>query len=312
MQLIRNLTLISCAVLIAACSKSSSGGGAGVLNLHVTDDPFQYDMVQSATLSVDKISIFTSSGSDDQGDDQGENGDDDSNGPNGSGNGHDGGSGGPIVIYEGAPIVLDLFHLRDGITQLLNQSTLPAGSYRQMRLRITDAALVLVNGNSYSVADGTIHLSSECTSGFKVFIDPPLTIVRGGTANVLLDFDLTQTFRPVPPNDPLQADFFLLHPVIHASNLGHTGGITGSVTQSDGMGGQTPVEGATVYVLPPGQTDTTLAVATRGTSATGTYTVLGIAPGPYDVLAQKAALSGLAAGVTIVVGQVSTVDIQIH
>ena len=187
MQLIRHLAFLCLATFLAACSggSSSGSGGTGTISLKVTDAPFEYDIVQSASVSVDKITIFHDSNSE----------------------------AGPIVLYEGAPILMDLFHL---------------------------------------------------------------------------------------------------HPVIHVTNLGHVGGLTGTVTQDDGQGGLLPVASATVYVLPPGQTDTTQAVATTGTSATGTYTVIGIQPGPYDVMAVKAALGGTVAGVTVVSGEVATVDVTIH
>src|SRR5689334_5716535 len=245
MQLIRTLAVACCALFFCACSGGSSSSN-GVLDLRVTDVPFAYDIVQSATISVDKITIFPSGQAGEDDDDGNADDDDDRNG-NQNSNSHDDGDsgddsehehgGGPIVLYEGAPIVIDIFQLRDGLTQQLNQSALPAGTYHQLRLRLTDATLVLTNGNSYSVDAGTIHLSSECTSGFKVFFDPPLEIVRGRQSDVLLDFDLTQTFHAVPADDALNADFYILHPVIHATNLGHTGGITGHVTQDDGAGG---------------------------------------------------------------------------
>src|SRR6185295_17848319 len=97
-------------------------------------------------------------------------------------------------------------------------------------------------------------------------------IVDGETTRVLLDVDLTHTFHPIPANDPLNATRYSLHPVIHVTNLGSAGGTV-------------PVENATVYVLPPGQTDPAESVAATPTNAQGEYTVLAIAPGTYDVKA---------------------------
>src|SRR5689334_2703826 len=234
-----SLSLLASTLLLGACSGGAagmgSGAGNGTLSLNVTDAPFAFDIVQSATISVDKITIFVDADSD----------------------------AGPHVLYEGAPILMDLFALHDGLTQNIDQSTLPAGSYRQLRLRVAHAELTLTNGNHYTTDDDTIHLTSQDTSGFKVFIDPPVVIESGQTTSTLLDFDLTQTFHPIPANDALTATRYQLHPVIHVSNLGQAGGITGTVTESDGQGGLVPVEAATIYVLPPGQTDTTLAVATK-------------------------------------------------
>jgi hypothetical protein len=287
-----SLLLAGCALLFSACSGGGSGAaggggagsGSGILDLNVTDAPFEYDIVVEANISVDKITIFQEAE----------------------------GDSGPIVLYEGAPILLDLFNLRDGLSQDLDQSTLPAGLYRQLRLRVTHAELTLTNGNHYTTDDDTIRLTSQGTSGFKVFVDPPIDIQSGETSNVLLDFDLTHTFKPVPGNDALTANFYHLHPVIHVANLGHTGGVHGTVSQDDGAGGLVPAAQATVYVLPPGVTDLSLAVATTGTSSTGTYTVLAIAPGTYDVYAVKGDLSALAAGITIVSGEVVQVDLTLN
>ncbi len=283
LSLAASLFLAASTFFLGACSGGGSHAGNGILRLQVTDAAFEYDIVQSASISVDRITIFADADSD----------------------------SGPIVLYEGTPILMDLFHLRDGVTQNVDPSTLPVGSYRQLRLRVTDAELTLTNGNHYTTDDNSIHLTSQGTSGFKVFIDPPIVIEGGQTTSALLDFDLTHTFHPIPANDALTANHYQLHPVIHVTNLGQVGGIAGTITQGDGQGGLLPVEGATVYVLPPGQTDTTLAVATTGTGASGTYTVLALQPGPYDVLAVKGALSARANGITVVSGEVAQVDLTL-
>src|SRR5206468_12017577 len=111
-------------------------------------------------------------------------------------------------------------------------------------------------------------------------------------ARVLLDFDRTQTFHPVPADDPLNATRYTLHPVIHVTNLGPAGGLQGTVTQDDGSGGTIPVEAATVYVLPPGETDPSLSIASTGTDAQGAYAFLALPPGTYDVRSVHGDLGG--------------------
>ena len=247
----------------------------------MTDDAFVYDIVQEATISVDRITV--AHGADDE--------------------------SGFITIFEGAPMEIDVLHLRDGVTVDLANASLPAGDYGQIRLHVTDARLVLTNGRVYTTADDTIHLTSQDTSGFKVFIVPPVVITEGETTPVLLDIDLTQTFLPIPANDPLNATSYNLHPVIHVANLGETGGIEGTVSRDDGTGGTTPVANATVYVFPPGLTDPAQSVAATATNATGAYSVLGVQPGTYDVHALEGVNSATVAGVTVTVGAVTTVDV---
>ena len=289
---IHSILLSAGAVLLGACSgggggTGSGGGGGGggsgsaSLSLHATDTPFVHDMVQEATISVDRITILHQADSD----------------------------GDPVVLYEGAPIDMVLTNLRDGVSQFLGEHELAAGTYRQLRLRVAHASLTLVNGNVYSTDDNTIHLSSQGTSGFKVFLDPPLVLTEGTTAGLMLDFDLPKTFHPIPSNDPLNANRFNLHPVIHAANLALTGGIEGTVTQDDGQGGFTPVADATVYVLPPGATDPAESVASSPTGADGHYTIVGLEAGTYDVLAVKGDLQASVTGVNVVAGPATVVDL---
>jgi hypothetical protein len=263
-------------------SGGGSGGSTGMLSLEATDAPFVFDIVSQATISVDKITIYPTDG-----------------------------DGGAIVLYEGAPVELDLLALRNGVTRALVTHELPRGEYRQLRLRVTSARLVLTNGNVYTSEDGTIHFSSQDTSGFKVFVDPPIAVTSDHEARSLLDFDMTQTFHPIPANDPLAAHRYDLHPVIHVSNLGATGGIQGHVLQDDGSGGTTPVASATVYVLPPGDTNPDDAVATTGSDDQGAYAFLGIDPGTYDLLAVHGTDQGSVPGVVVTVAHVTPADIRI-
>jgi len=280
------LTLALSPFLLAACSSgngdSGSGGGTGTISLSVTDVPFAYDVIDEATITVDRITVAPGANA----------------------------TSGFTTLYEGAPITMDLFSLRDGVTMDLVDSPLPAGDYRQFRLHVTSARLVLTNGNVYTTDDDTIHLTSQDTSGFKVFVSPPIHISDGETEEVLLDFDLSQTFLPIPAADALTATSYNLLPVVHVTNLGAVGGIQGVVTFDDG-GGPLPVEDATVYVFHPGQTDPEDSVASTGTNALGEYTVLAVAPGTYDVMAIHGVDTATVTGVVVVTGAVTTVDIAL-
>jgi hypothetical protein len=285
----RLFTLASLLVLYA-CSdgddSTSTGGpggpgtGTGSLTVLATDEPFVYEIVTAASITVDRVSVHTDANE---------------------------GNDGFLVIYDGPPRVVNLFALRDGLTTELAHSSLPACSYRQIRVRVTAAELALVNGNTYSTAQGNLHLTSQDTSGFKVFVDPPIEIQDGISRTFLLDFDLTHTFHPIPANDPLNADTYSFHPVIHATNLSTSGEIRGDV-EHDGA----PVADATVYVLPAGQTDVDQAVAVTGTNAQGRFAQLGLAPGLYDVRAVKGTLAGVATGIEVVVGSFTSVHVVLQ
>ena len=72
-----------------------------------------------------------------------------------------------------------------------------------------------------------------------------------------------------------------------------------------------PVDAASVYIMPPGETDTANSIASTASGVDGEYAMLGIPAGTYDVLATKDALDGRVDGVTVFVGSVTVVDVTL-
>jgi hypothetical protein len=276
--------------LLAGCSGGGSGGGGGsgdgtgTLTLLATDAPFAHDIVESASISITEVRIHGEADAED----------------------------GFETLYDGEPIEFDLLQLQDGVTRELFRVDLPAGTYRQLRLVLSDARLELENGNVYTTDDGTLKLTSQATSGFKIFIDPPLEVVTDLARTVLLDFDLTKTFLPIPANDAENATRYNLLPVVHVANLSDSGVLRGRVTRDDGAGNQVPVDGATVYVLQPGELDLTNSLRTTGTRPTGGYALLGLEAGTYDVVAVLGAEQGRVNGQQVFVGNETVVDVEIE
>jgi len=303
----------------------------GRVKVLVTDKRFDLDLVQEALVHVTKITLSRSDDDDDEGekqdggdhddeddDDQGEDDDDEHDDHDGhddddddDDDGHHGDHA-EFVLYPGPGIVVSLLDLRDGISAHFATGEIPAGSYRVARLYIDDAKLTLTNGNVYSTAEGNLDLTHANKIGLKVFFKPPLEVVAGEEIPILLDFDLSKTFIPVPCDDPLNATRFLVRPGIRATTRVDTGDLNGTITEDDGAGGQKGVDVATIYVLPPGETDLTLAVTTTASVATGSYAVLGLSPGTYDVLAVKDAKQKSATGVQIAAGDVTVLDLFIE
>jgi hypothetical protein len=255
-----------------------SEAGTGTLSLTATDAPIDHDLVEEALISVDQIRIHASADSE----------------------------SGFHTIYDGPPIELSLLDLCNGVTRALVSAEVPAASYRQIRLHVSRASLRLVNGNEYSTEAGTLKLTSQDKSGFKVFVDPPVVVQSGFSSELLLDFDLTKTFKPVPANDPPNAASFKLHPVIRAANLSECGEVRGVVTTDDGNGGFAAVADATVYILPPGETDLNNSIASTFTGADGAYAVLGLPAGDVDLLATKGGLRDRINAVLVTAGSVTT------
>jgi uncharacterized protein DUF4382/carboxypeptidase family protein len=281
-------SLISCGGGGGDSNANPPGGpapGQGTLTLLATDDPFVYEIVTSANITVDRVSVHTDANAEDNG---------------------------FLVIYDGPPLVLNLLSLHDGLTTQLAHANLATGAYRQIRIHVIAADLTLTNGNTYSTAAGNLHLTSQATSGFKVFVDPPIEIEDGISRTFLLDFDLTKTFHPVPAADPLAATSYQLQPVIHAANVSTSGEIRGDVTQLSPTAPPQPVPNATVYILPAGVTDVDQSTAVTATNSAGEFAQLGLPPGTYDVRAVKGALEGTQSNVSVTAGSFTLVHILLQ
>jgi len=255
----------------AACD----AGGAGRLTLLATDAPFAHEMVESAIVQVEKIEVHADAGAQ---------------------------SGFQVLFDDPAnPIEMDLVQLRDGVTARLVSASVPAGTYRQIRLRFGDAVLRLRNGNEYSTSNGKLQLTSQAFAGLLLFVDPPVEVRDGFSVTLLLDFDLTKSFLPLPADDPENAVGYLLEPVVQVSNLSENGEIRGTVLKADG----TSAADATVRAR-----DAMGNEWSTGAGEDGGY-VLFVPEGTYDVRAALGDASAEAPGVSVSAGSVTRVDLQL-
>lgn len=178
-----------------------------------------------------------------------------------------------------------------------------------MRLYMASAELKLANGNVYTTEDDTLELPSASQSGLKVFFDPSLEIEKGMDEKVVIDFDLTKTFKPIPANDPEDAVRYQMHPVLRVQDIDGGGRLSGYVSAADQEGPPVPLAGATVYVLPKDETDLDASIETTGTDVDGGWTVSGLAPGEYQVVAHHGALEGTGGTVEVASGQTTEVQL---
>lgn len=272
--------------LLAACSGGAPGGpgGAsgdpGTLVLEITDAPIDPSRIERAAIAVDRVQLHADAGAD----------------------------SGFVTIYDGDPVQFDLTALRNGLTQAFLAGSLAPGTYAQARLRVSDALLVMKTGEVFSTRADTIRLTSHDTSGFKVFFEPPIEIRAGVETRALLDFQLDRTFSPVPGNRMEDANFFHLHPNVRTAVLQETGELRGAVTRLDDLGEPVAAAGAAVYVLDPGETDTSLAVASTLTNEDGSFAILGLPVGSFDV---QAHLDGLVGTATVDVTRGGVTDVQL-
>lgn len=285
--------LLPSAGFLAACGDGSATPGAGgspapttdpgataLVTVELTDAPFEHALLASAILRIDRITAHPS-------------------GDEGTGF---------VTVYEGAPVEIDLAPLVDGENAVLASHLLPVGSWSQMRLYVASAELELANGNLYMTEDGTLQLPSADASGLKVFFDPPLVLEKDVPQPVVIDFDLTQSFHPIPANDPEDADHYQMHPVLRVEEVEGGGSVEGFVSAADGS----PFAAATVYVLSAGQSEVDGAIASTGSALDGAYAVEGLAPGEYALVAHFGELTGSSMPVVVESGQATQLDLVVQ
>ena len=280
------LLLSACGVGGSSDSIGVSGGGplsgSGSISIEATDAPFDHSIVAEAVIRIKAIRMHADADAE----------------------------SGFHELPQEEEFVVDLIRLRNGVTQFLLEADMPAADYHQARLHVDSARLTLTNGNVYDTADSTLQLTSQATSGFKVYIDPPIRVEEGKTTKVLLDFDLTKTFKPIPANDPATATRYMLHPVLRAVSTEKTGQVRGVVDEDDGQGGTRPVDDAVVRLMPLGELDSDQSIASTSTEIDGSFALLGVEEGSFDVLVTHESGTDTST-VTVTQGSVSTTDLML-
>jgi len=241
------LTFLAAAFMLvfAGCDKTNDGNGRLVVN--ITDAPFPVDMVESAEVTITKLEIRKAGdGISDEC---------------------------PFeVIWEGSEI-FNLLDLRNGVVAGLLDIEIPAGEYDLLRLYVDEASLKVKDGESY-----TVKVPSGRQTGIKVFISPGLVVEGGLTTEMILDFDLSNSFvMQGNMNSPAGIKGFHFKPVIRAVNNSKAGRLEGKVTNKDGV----KIKEASVTV----RQDPVVATAVADTM--GYYAILGLPSGSYSVTAAK-------------------------
>jgi len=241
------LTFLAAAFMLvfAGCDKTNDGNGRLVVN--ITDAPFPVDMVESAEVTITKLEIRKAGdGISDEC---------------------------PFeVIWEGSEI-FNLLDLRNGVVAGLLDIEIPAGEYDLLRLYVDEASLKVKDGESY-----TVKVPGGRQTGIKIFISPGLVVEGGLTTEMILDFDLSNSFvMQGNMNSPAGIKGFHFKPVIRAVNNSKAGRLEGKVTNKDGV----KIKEASVTV----RQDTVVATAVADTM--GYYAILGLPSGSYSVTAAK-------------------------
>ena len=190
------LIVISAIILISGCTKTADGPGK--LSVKVTDDPFNINYVESATIKINKIEI-------------GKSGQSDSN---------------QFIVLSEDTLTFDLMKLRNGITQEITNIDIPQGNYNLIRLYVVEASLKIKD----QMTTYKVKVPSGMQTGIKISISPSLTVVGGLSTELILDFDLSKSFVMRGNMDhSAGVNGFIFKPCIKATNNSTAGRVEGQV-----------------------------------------------------------------------------------
>ncbi|MBN2666650.1 MAG: DUF4382 domain-containing protein [Bacteroidales bacterium] len=248
------LTFLAAAFMLVftGCDKTNEGNGRLVVN--ITDAPFPVDMVESAEVTITKLEIRKAGdGISDEC---------------------------PFeVIWEGSE-TFNLLDLRNGVVAELLDLEIPAGEYNLLRLYVDEASLKVKDGENF-----TVRVPSGSQTGIKIFIDPVLVVEEGLTAEMILDFDLSNSFVIQGNMDsPAGIKGFIFKPVIRAANNSSAGRLEGTVKDAEGVA----LKDVSIDVK-----QEEAVVSNAITDENGNYAVLGLPSGTYSVTASKAGFKTL-------------------
>ncbi len=209
------MVAILAAMLSAGCDEDVTGGrgGEGRLRISLTDAPGD---LAEAWVEIDEIVLFRTDEDDDE--------------------------GGRIVIEPEVTGFINLLDLTNGqLLEIADEGNLPEGQYRELRLVIGDAFVVLNDGRVFATpgadlpagleADGTLRCPSCAQSGFKVkFQNDEDGLIINGTTFVTIDFDAGRSFGHQAGN----SGQWIMRPVLHAVATNHEfATLAGVVTLAD-------------------------------------------------------------------------------
>ncbi|QBA64158.1 DUF4382 domain-containing protein [Muriicola soli] len=279
-------------VLIGCSESESTTEETGRLTIQLTDAPFPHDMIAEANVTVFKIEAR-------------QKGEDEDEGNHGEDGMIDEDSGNDYIVLMEEEITVNLLDLTNGVTENLVDTEIPAGEYDLFRVYVKGVNLVL---NDEEMTTYDLKVPSGEQSGIKIFVDPPLVVAGGLSADVLFDFDVSRSFvargnikRPESFNG------FIFKPVIKVSNLTTAGTIQGMVT-SLVEAESVPLEGVQISVLREGEV-----VTSSFTDETGGYMILGLDSGDYEMMAElEGYISESVEMVSVVPGNTISVDFELE
>lgn len=205
---VSTLALAAAFVLPVACSDSNStsplnSSGSGTMVVRLTDAPFSSDSVKAVNIYVVRVDARQSDA-------------DSATTDHALSDDSLAASGWKTVATPNASF--DLLSLQNGVAATLGQTTLAAGTYSGFRLVIdpSKSSVTLKNGAVLtSTSNPSVTFPSAARSGLKIVLSQPVQVVAGTTTNLLVDFNVNDSF--VQRGNSIERNGLLFKPVIHAT-----------------------------------------------------------------------------------------------
>jgi hypothetical protein len=209
----RSILLPFAALALAACDSGTSGNGPALVSIRLHDAPGDLD---EAWVKVEQVYIQGKSSADS--------------------------TSGKTVLLGTPTGWLNLAQLTGAnFATLVNNAQVPAGTYSQLRFVVCEAYVVTQSGDVYATpgatlpagvtADGTLQVPSACQSGFKVKLPGGAVTLESGSTVMAVDFDVSQSFGHQAGN----SGKWVMHPVMTATELSSSAGISGTVALATGV-----------------------------------------------------------------------------
>ncbi len=233
-------------LILFGCEKGVENSDTGILSIKLTDAPFPIDMVSEANVTISMIEVRK---------DQSES------------------EGNPFLVLSEDEFTYNLLDLQNGITADLVEIEVPVGDYNLVRLYVSSANIKLTDETVYN-----LEVPSGDETGIKIFVEPSIRVVGGLTTELVLDFDVSQSFVVQgDPFTPAGINGFIFTPVIRAANVSISGSINGKVLDDD----SNVLENANVWIEDNGNTYSSFS------DSEGLYILSNIPEGTYTVNATK-------------------------
>jgi hypothetical protein len=232
-------------IVLGGCQKNEYNDYLGKLVIHLTDAPFPIEYIEEAKVIITKVEIRR----------------------------EDENNGYPFLTLMEDTVEFNLLELRNGVTAKLLEMDIPADRYNLLRLYVHQAGLKVKEMETYDM-----KVPSGSQTGIKIFIDPALEVIGGLTSELLLDFNLENSFvLKGNMHTPAGIKGFNFKPVIRAVNNTTAGRIEGTVTDT----ALVELENASVWI------EQDSVIATAITDSLGFYALIGIPAGIYSIYASK-------------------------